>query len=190
MKNILKTTLIFIGSIYLIGCAAKQPIVGGVKDELYYLKNEPLIITPELVKEKEATVIQSKEFNAGVSDLSLEEQKTVNENLLVLFDFDSNKVNTVMHKTLDNQVEVLSSNPNLRVMLEGRTDERGTRTYNLVLGEQRVKKVKNYLINKGINPNQILTVSLGENEPLFLNFKDTQEKFWKLNRSVFFKFID
>lgn len=190
MIKILKNTFILFCSVYLIGCAAKQPVVGGVKDELYHLENEPLVITQDEVKEKEAEVIQSPEFNVSVSDLSEEDQAIVNENLLVLFDFDSEKVNDDMLKTLDNQVQVLSSNKALRVMLEGRTDERGTRTYNLVLGDKRADKVKSYLVDKGINPDQVLTNSLGENEPLFLNLRDEKEKFWKLNRSVFFKFID
>lgn len=189
MRHLLKTFLIICAALYIVGCASKQPLLGGVQDELYHIDNKPLTITEDNVVKKEASVIQSVKFDASVSDLTDIEQKTVNENLLVLFTFDSQSINDDMISTLNKQIDILKANPNLRVMLEGRTDDRGTRTYNLVLGENRAESVREYLINKGIAEEQILTVSLGENEPLFLNLREAKNEFWKLNRSVFFKFI-
>jgi peptidoglycan-associated lipoprotein len=190
MKQLLRTLAITGTALFVVGCASKDPLLGGVTDELYHIDNYPLTITEENVDKQEAAVIQSVKFDASVSDLTDVEQKTVNDNLLVLFSFDSQNIKSEMLPTLNNQIEVLKANPNLRVMLEGRTDDRGTITYNLVLGENRADIIKNHLIDEGVSEEQILTVSLGENEPLFLNLRDTKNEFWKLNRSVFFKFID
>lgn len=190
MSNFLKLSFIIISSSYIIGCASPSPMNGNVKDELYHIDNNPLTITDNNVQKLEAQILQSDGFDTSVSDLSVSDRQTVSDNLLVLFHFDSDAINDDMVVILDKQLDILSSNPNLRVMLEGRTDERGTRAYNLVLGDHRSEIVKDYLIKRGVSSEQILTVSLGENEPLFLEVEKEKNKFWKLNRSVFFKFID
>jgi peptidoglycan-associated lipoprotein len=190
MKQLLKTLAIAGTALFIVGCASKEPLLVGVKDELYHIDNYPLTITEDSVEKQESAVIQSVKFDASISELTYSEQKTVNDNLLVLFSFDSQAIKIEMLPTLNNQIKILKANPNLRVMLEGRTDDRGTITYNLVLGENRADIIRDYLVDKGVSEEQILTVSLGENEPLFLNLRDKKNEFWELNRSVFFKFID
>jgi peptidoglycan-associated lipoprotein len=69
-------------------------------------------------------------------------------------------------ETLSKQANYLKSNPNLNVTLEGHADERGTREYNLALGEKRATAVKDYLMANGLASNRIKVVSYGKERPV------------------------
>ena len=69
-------------------------------------------------------------------------------------------------ETLSKQVNYLKSNPNLNVSLEGHADERGTREYNLALGEKRANAVKDYLISNGISSARVNVISYGKEKPV------------------------
>ncbi|CAN1606585.1 OmpA Outer membrane protein and related peptidoglycan-associated (lipo)proteins [Candidatus Pelagibacterales bacterium] len=81
--------------------------------------------------------------------------------------FATNKYNisTRGSETLLKQVTYLKNNPNLNVTLEGHADERGTREYNLALGEKRANAVKDYLIANSISSSRIKVVSYGKERP-------------------------
>jgi len=78
---------------------------------------------------------------------------------------------------------LLSSNPDVSVVLEGHADERGTREYNLALGERRAKAVEQLLVLQGVGQNQIQVISFGEERPVALGH---DEEAWRLNRRVEF----
>jgi len=65
------------------------------------------------------------------------------------------------------QAEWLQNNPGVRVIIEGHCDERGTREYNLALGERRANGVKDYLVSLGIDPNRLETISYGKDRPVY-----------------------
>jgi peptidoglycan-associated lipoprotein len=69
-------------------------------------------------------------------------------------------------ETLSKQANYLKSNPNLNVSLEGHADERGTREYNLALGEKRANAVKDYLISNGISSARVNVISYGKEKPV------------------------
>jgi peptidoglycan-associated lipoprotein len=69
-------------------------------------------------------------------------------------------------ETLSKQANYLKSNPNLNVTLEGHADERGTREYNLALGEKRANAVKDYLISNGISSARVNVISYGKERPV------------------------
>jgi peptidoglycan-associated lipoprotein len=75
----------------------------------------------------------------------------------------------------------LAENPNLRVRTEGHTDERGTREYNLGLGERRAQSVQQMLMLQGARPEQIQVISYGEEMPAAF---DSDEQSWAQNRRV------
>jgi peptidoglycan-associated lipoprotein len=77
------------------------------------------------------------------------------------FDFDSNVVHDADKPAIAANADYLLSHPNAKVMLEGHTDPRGSREYNIGLGERRAKAVAHILIVKGVNPTQIRIVSYG-----------------------------
>ena len=93
-----------------------------------------------------------------------EYRKNVNNNQ-VYFDFGKSNLNAKARKILDKQAIWLSEHENVRVLVEGYCDARGTREYNLVLGKRRADAVKQYLATKGIGPARIDTASVGADRP-------------------------
>lgn len=100
---------------------------------------------------------------------------------IVFFDFDSAEIKPEFQSVLANHAKYLTSNPNTRVRLEGHTDERGTREYNVGLGERRASAVSQALELRGVSPQQISVVSFGEERPVSLGH---DESAWSQNRRV------
>ncbi len=100
----------------------------------------------------------------------------------VFFGYDSTDVNDEAKKILDVQVAWLKSDPSIRITIEGHCDERGTREYNIALGEKRANSVKKYLVANGVEATRIKTVSFGKERPAF--FGATEEIFNKNRRAV------
>ncbi len=84
----------------------------------------------------------------------------------VYFGYDSTSLDDAARGTLERQATWLQQYPNLTVTIEGHTDERGTNDYNLALGERRAAAIKNYLTALGAVPDQMLTISYGEERPV------------------------
>ena len=97
----------------------------------------------------------------------------------VLFGYDSSELDDDSRSVLDNQAKFLNQNPSLKVTIEGHCDERGTREYNLALGEKRASAVKDYLISVGINSERISVVSYGKERPQVLG---SNKAAWSMNR--------
>ncbi|NVK74313.1 peptidoglycan-associated lipoprotein [Marinomonas sp. CT5] len=97
------------------------------------------------------------------------------------FDFDKSIVRPESREALAKHAEYLISHPDARVVLEGHADERGTREYNMALGERRAKAIARYLTIQGVAPSQIETVSFGEEVPVAFGH---DSEAWQLNRRV------
>jgi peptidoglycan-associated lipoprotein len=97
----------------------------------------------------------------------------------VFFDFDMYEIRPDAQDTLQKQAAWLQQYPTFTVIVEGHTDERGTREYNLALGERRANAVKNYLIALGVDGNRLQTISYGKERPEALGSDETA---WALNR--------
>ncbi|MEO1091082.1 MAG: peptidoglycan-associated lipoprotein Pal [Pseudomonadota bacterium] len=97
----------------------------------------------------------------------------------VYFAFDSSVVRPESQAVLRQQAAWLQQNPNVRVAIEGHTDERGTREYNIALGERRANAVRTYLIGLGVPASQMTTVSYGEERPASVG---SGEQSWAANR--------
>ena len=97
----------------------------------------------------------------------------------VFFDTDRYNIDSADMATLQSQAQWLMRYPNKRVTVEGHCDERGTRDYNLALGERRANAAKNYLVSLGIAADRISTVSYGKERPVALA---STEEAWALNR--------
>lgn len=87
---------------------------------------------------------------------------------VVYFDFDKANIRSEFRDLLDAHAAYMAAHPDARVILEGHCDERGTREYNLALGERRANAVSAYFKLKGVGPLQIETVSFGEEKPVDL----------------------
>ena len=97
------------------------------------------------------------------------------------FDFDQAIVKPAGFDELNQHAEVLKGDPSFQVRLEGNADERGTREYNLALGERRANAVKAYLVAQGVSPSQIEVISYGEEKPAVMGHN---EEAWAKNRRV------
>jgi peptidoglycan-associated lipoprotein len=91
-----------------------------------------------------------------------------------LYDIDSSAA-----ATLDAQAAWLAKYPNIRITIEGHCDERGTREYNLALGDRRANAAKNYLAGKGIAATRMSTISYGKEKPVAMG---SDEASWAQNR--------
>jgi peptidoglycan-associated lipoprotein len=100
---------------------------------------------------------------------------------VVHFDYDSSDLSNEDYQTLQAHAQFLVANANSKVALTGHTDERGTREYNMALGERRAKAVESFLITNGVNPTQLEAVSYGKEMPINAGH---DENAWKENRRV------
>ena len=97
----------------------------------------------------------------------------------VFFGTDRYDLSAEARQILDNQAAWLQKYPSLSITIEGHADERGTREYNLALGERRANSVRNYLAALGVNASQIQTVSYGKERPAVPGANDAA---WSQNR--------
>ncbi len=97
----------------------------------------------------------------------------------VFFGYDRYDLTAAARATLERQAQWLQRYPNRRLVIEGHADERGTREYNLALGERRADTVKNYLVAVGVSPSRLSTISYGKEQPAVLG---ATEAAWAQNR--------
>jgi peptidoglycan-associated lipoprotein len=97
----------------------------------------------------------------------------------VWFGYDQSSLGSDGMATLDKQAEWLNKYSSINVTVEGHCDERGTREYNLALGERRAAAVRNYLVSKGIAGSRVKTISYGKERPEVLGADDMS---WSKNR--------
>ncbi len=98
---------------------------------------------------------------------------------VVYFDFDSSSIRDDALPVIRAHADYLASNSQVSFTLEGHADERGTREYNLALGERRADAVRRMLIANGVSPAQVRVVSYGEERPAVLGH---DESAWSMNR--------
>ncbi len=84
---------------------------------------------------------------------------------VVYFAFDSSEITAQSASVLNQHVSLLNSNPSAEVLIAGHTDERGSREYNVALGERRAQAARNYLAAQGVAANNIRVISYGEERP-------------------------
>lgn len=125
-----------------------------------------------------ATDLTSSDLASGPAP-GTQEDFEVNVGDRVLFDLDSSTINEPGRQTLDRQAAWLEQYQSITITLEGHADERGTREYNLALGDRRSNAAKNYLVALGVDPSRILTISYGEERPVD---PGNSEAAWSQNR--------
>jgi peptidoglycan-associated lipoprotein len=112
-----------------------------------------------------------------------QEWLVVNVGDRVFFDFDMSDLKPEGRDTVEKVAAWLLTYPDVTLSLEGHADERGTREYNLALGERRANSVRSYLVALGIDDSRLATISYGKERPAVLG---SNESAWSLNRrSVF-----
>ena len=105
----------------------------------------------------------------------------------IYFDTDRYNIDSMDSAALAKQAQWLMQYPGKRATIEGHTDERGTREYNLALGERRANSAKNYLVSVGVDASRLTTVSFGKERPVALG---SNESAWAQNRRAVTVTID
>ncbi len=100
---------------------------------------------------------------------------------VLYFELDSSQISDEDREIIAAHARFLAAHPDISIVLEGHADERGTREYNLALGERRAKAVQQLLVLQGVDPRQVQVISFGEERPVAL---DHNESAWRLNRRV------
>ncbi len=111
----------------------------------------------------------------------LDEPGSALANRIIYFDFDSAKISDESLALLEAHGNFIAGNGNVSVRLEGHTDERGSREYNIALGDRRAQSVRRVLLFQGASVDQLDTVSYGEEQPAMLGHT---EDAWSKNRRV------
>jgi peptidoglycan-associated lipoprotein len=101
----------------------------------------------------------------------------------VHFDFDRSEIKAEFDEVINKHAKYLELNPQARLTIEGHCDERGTREYNLALGERRGNAVKDALIAQGVNPNRLNVISFGKDMPIV---ELSNNEAWSKNRRAEF----
>tara|TARA_B100001769_G_scaffold258406_1_gene237331 strand:+ start:614 stop:1036 length:423 start_codon:yes stop_codon:yes gene_type:complete len=102
-------------------------------------------------------------------------------NATIYFEFDKSNLTSKSIQTLKSTVNALNDNSSIQITLAGHADERGTREYNLALGQRRAETVSDYLVLNGISKNRITVKSYGEERPAV---SGQNEKSYSKNRRV------
>jgi len=111
----------------------------------------------------------------------LEDPSSILATRTIYFDYDSSEIRDEFRNVVTAHAEYLAANPDLTVSLEGHADERGSREYNLALGERRAMSVKQQMMVLGVRSDQIRVTSYGEERPAV---EGTGEEVWSQNRRV------
>ena len=174
MKHFVLVLMVMV--LIMAGCAQKQvqttpPVTPGVA-------------AGEL-SEEEKRRIAEEELARAERDRLLREQERMAKILQdVLFDFDSYAVNNSELPKIEGVSSYMKQQKNVKMIVEGHCDERGTVDYNLALGQKRAEAVKSYLVKLGIEPARVRTISYGKELPLETG---KSEEAWAKNRRAHFK---
>jgi peptidoglycan-associated lipoprotein len=120
--------------------------------------------------------------DAGDGDASFLSAEEINARQLlrtIYFDYDRSEIRGDQRATLQANADWLREHPNVRILVEGHCDERGTREYNLALGDSRAQAARDYMISLGIGADRIEIISYGEERPAAMG---EGEQFWSQNR--------
>ena len=134
----------------------------------------------ERLEEKGVTEEELEEAREKVAELQKREGIKLST---IYFAFDDYSLSEQAKKKLIENAAWLMNSPQREIIIEGHCDERGTDEYNIALGERRANSAKKYLVNLGVNPDQLSTISYGEERPADPGH---DEDAWAKNRRVEF----
>jgi peptidoglycan-associated lipoprotein len=157
--------------------AAGQP--AEQKVETHALKDAATEVKPLDGSQAGAAGATSAEAEQAAIALSLKDPNSPLSKRIILFDFDSSAIRDEYRSLLEAHAEFLKSNPASKVILQGHADERGSREYNLALGQRRSESVYKAMSLLGVPEPQMEAVSMGEEKPIA---EGHDEEAWQQNR--------
>lgn len=169
MKSTLKMVALALMIAGLAACAGKKP------------KEEPMPEPdpkPVMEKPEAKPVLDPRDFT---NEDNLKNPESLLSKRVIYFDFDQSTIRPEFRDIVNAHAQFMASKRNYAVTLEGHADERGTREYNLGLGERRANSVGDVLEARGASSGQVGTVSYGEERPVATC---SEERCWEKNRRV------
>jgi len=134
---------------------------------------------PAAVEQPVAAVATPVEASTGFSGHPLDDPSNLLSERVVYFDFDKSDIKSEFRDIIAAHATYLSNHPSASITLEGHCDERGSREYNMGLGERRANAVSKFLMLQGVAARQIEVVSYGEERPAAFGHDESS---WQLNR--------
>jgi peptidoglycan-associated lipoprotein len=181
MKKNIITTVLF--GLVLAGCQSvpTQDELSDAEDLILIGQApSPIIISENNVDAQRDAMLSTGEYQTiGSLNLSDDEKAQVMENTTLYFAFDNHELDSDDRKTIHYHIDFLKNHPKLKVIIEGHTDERGEKSYNLTLSEKRATTVSSYMMSQGIEKERMEIVSFGEEKPVS---SESSENGWKQNR--------
>lgn len=181
MNRILMTCLL--SSLLIVGCAKQDE---GIENQ-----TDPGVISGQQGGADGASTGTDMSGSDAQASIIADEALTVQQMLdepdsplatrVIYFEYDSAKVSDDSLGVLEAHGNFIAGNGNVSVRLEGHTDERGSREYNIALGDRRAQSVRRILLFQGASSDQLDTISYGEEQPAMLGH---QESVWSQNRRV------
>ena len=158
----LATLVVLVLGLSLTGCNKKKPDT-----------------TAPLVTSTEGAGTAEPLETLETEDSGIMEGRTSGPMVPVYFEFDSSSVTGEQVQRIETNADFIKQNPEVKIRIEGNCDPRGTQEYNLALGERRAQAAKTYLVNLGVNAEQLTTVSFGEEKLLLFGHDEIS---WAQNR--------
>ena len=179
MKILLKFILIFFLAVNIVGCSSQngKVVVEGASGEVSSSLEEGDGAIDE--DDKNISIEDDLSETAKVNKILNEKLEEVGDR--VFFDYDQSRFKKEGIETLKRQARFLIANQNITVTIEGHCDARGTREYNLALGERRAFSVKSFLTSLGVEDSRISIISFGKEK---LQSLENNEKAWAQSRTA------
>ncbi|MCH4246422.1 peptidoglycan-associated lipoprotein Pal [Acinetobacter populi] len=165
-----------VGSLAMTGCANRKPATTDTTSTVPSGSASGTGVSTSTI-DPYADIDQRGGSSLGVTDAN----RPFLAKRVVHFDYDSSDLSQNDYQTLQAHAQYLNANANSKVALIGHTDERGTREYNMALGERRAKSVAAFLVSNGVRDTQLETVSYGKEQPVN---DGHDEAAWRENRRV------
>ncbi|MEM6574168.1 MAG: peptidoglycan-associated lipoprotein Pal [Pseudomonadota bacterium] len=170
MKNLTRFTMLVTACFVLAACASKDP---APVEPAEPMEAKPTRPAPE--------VQPAVDINDDTNPKNLDDPRSLLSRRVVYFDFDQSRIKPEYRDIIAAHATYLGANGGARITLEGHADERGTREYNLGLGERRGNAVSDLVDAQGASASQLSVVSYGEERPAN---NCSEERCWSQNRRV------
>lgn len=178
MNIFMKGTVVALSAMMLWGCSSTPKTTAPVTGANTGAQTAPAVTPAPMT-----STMGGSDMDSGTR-MATDELSDPNSPLAkrtVYFDFDKSDIKPEARQIIEHHSKYLAAHPDTRIVLQGNTDERGTREYNLGLGERRARAVQQVMTLMGVSTGQLELVSYGEERPAAMGH---DEGAWALNRRV------
>ena len=179
MNFLIKFSLICFLIVNIIGCTSQNEkvVVEGASSEV----SSSLEESDKVIREDNQNISVEDDLSEAAKMNKILNEKLIEVGDRVFFDYDQSSFKKEGIETLKRQARFLIANQNITVTIEGHCDARGTREYNLALGERRAYSVKSFLTSLGVEDSRISIISFGKEK---LQSLENNEKAWAQSRTA------